>query len=146
MELPAIAKIVLVFFGVLVASRVKVPLGLALVAGGLGLEAWAGRGAALILADLGQALSRPEIWLLVVNITLILEFGHSLTEEANAKAITAAANRWGGRHGRALCLILVPAAIGLIPMPGGALFSAPLIGQSLREEHWPPAWKAATAR
>jgi uncharacterized protein len=54
-----------------------------------------------------------------------------------------ASRRLGGRHGRALSLVLIPASIGLVPMPGGALFSAPLVGETLREKHLPAAWKAS---
>ena len=143
METTAIVKILLIFFGVLASSRLKVPLGIALVGGGLGLEIWAGKGTAALFLDLGHALSRPELWLLVLNITLILEFGYFMAEESNSNAIIQAAQRWGGRHGRVFSLILIPAAIGLVPMPGGALFSAPMVGQAAKEANWTPAWKAA---
>jgi hypothetical protein len=143
MEISAIVKILIVFIGVLVGSRLKLPLGLALMGGGLGLEVWAGKQPLAILADLAHALSRPELWLLMLNITLILEFGYFMAEESNANTIISAARRWGGRHGRAFSLILIPAAIGLVPMPGGALFSAPMVGQAVKEESWSPAWKAA---
>ena len=143
MEISAIVKILFVFLGVLVCSRLKLPLGLALMGGGLGLEVWAGKQPLAILADLAHALSRPELWLLMLNITLILEFGYFMAEESNSNTIISAARRWGGRHGRAFSLILIPAAIGLVPMPGGALFSAPMVGQAVKENNWSPAWKAA---
>jgi integral membrane protein (TIGR00529 family) len=54
-----------------------------------------------------------------------------------------AAAQWGGRHGRALTLMVIPSVIGLVPMPGGALFSAPLVEQTVREKEWTPDWKAA---
>jgi integral membrane protein (TIGR00529 family) len=79
----------------------------------------------------------------MLNITLILEFGYFMAEESNSNAIIQAAQRWGGRHGRVFSLILIPAAIGLVPMPGGALFSAPMVGQAVREDNWTPEWKAA---
>jgi len=143
MEITAIAKILLIFSGVLVASRVKVPLGIALLGGGLGLEVWAGKGTAALFLDLSHALFRPELWLLLLNITLILEFGYFMAEESNSTTIIQAAQRWGGRHGRIFSLILIPAVIGLVPMPGGALFSAPMVGQAVVEDNWTPAWKAA---
>jgi integral membrane protein (TIGR00529 family) len=143
MEISAIVKILIVFMGVLVGSRLKLPLGLALMGGGLGLEIWAGKQSPAILADLAQALSRPELWLLMLNITLILEFGYFMAEESNSNTIITAARRWGGRHGWAFSLILIPATIGLVPMPGGALFSAPMVGQAVKEDSWPSAWKAA---
>ncbi len=143
METAAIIKILVVFLGVLLINRLKVPLGVALIAGGVGLEAWAGKSSQAIMVDLSHAFYRPELWLLTINITLILEFGYFMAAESNSNAILAAARRWGGRHGRAFSLILVPAAIGLVPMPGGALFSAPLIGEAVKEKNWSPEWKTA---
>jgi len=136
-------KILLVFGLILVASRVRVPLGIALVAGGLIVDIWAGRSIAAVLGDLGLSLAQPELWLLVINITLILEFGYYMAHEPNSHAILTASRRLGGRHGRALSLVLIPASIGLVPMPGGALFSAPLVGEALREKSLPGAWKVS---
>ncbi len=143
MDLPAIVKVLSVFAGILLAIRLRVPLGIGLTVGGLLLGAWAGRSPAELVGDLGMALTRIDLWLLLVVIALIVELGRFLAEDRNATAIMAAARRFGGRHGRALSLMALPAFIGLVPMPGGALFSAPLVGQTVREPHWNPAWKAA---
>ncbi|MBW2501549.1 MAG: DUF401 family protein, partial [Deltaproteobacteria bacterium] len=143
MEVSAVAKILLVFFGVLVASRVRIPLGIGLIGGGLLVDLWAGKPMALLGADLQQAIIRPELWLLAITITLIMEIGHFMASEENGRAIVALARRYGGRHGQAISLVLIPAAIGLVPMPGGALFSAPLVGQTAQESSNPPEWKAA---
>jgi len=138
-----IFRILVVFFLVLLASRVRVPLGIALVLGGVAIDGWTGKSLHAISADLLLSLSRPELWLLVINITLILEFGYFMAYEPNSKAIIAASKKLGGRHGRALSLVLIPAAIGLVPMPGGALFSAPLVGETVQEKNMPSEWKVA---
>lgn len=143
MEFSAISKILLVFLAVLAANRLRLPLGLALVGGGVFLELWTGRSLATVSHDLGLSLLRPELWLLVINITLIMEVGHFMAAGPNARAIISAARRWGGRHGYAASLILIPAVLGLVPMPGGALFSAPLIGRTVENSRQTPAWKAA---
>jgi hypothetical protein len=136
-------KILLVFCLILLANRARLPLGIALVFGGTAIDFWAGKTAAAVVADLFFSVTRPELWLLVLNITLILEFGYFMAHESNSRAILGAARRWGGRHGRALSLVLMPAAIGLVPMPGGALFSAPLVGEALHEKKVPASWKVA---
>jgi len=136
-------KILLVFSLILVLNRMRVPLGIALVFGGITIDLWAGKHFAAVSADLWGSLGRPELWLLVLNITLILEFGYYMAYEPNSRAIINASRRWGGRHGRALSLVLMPAAIGLVPMPGGALFSAPLVGETLREKQVSAPWKVA---
>ena len=143
MELAATFKILLTFAGVLLLNRLRLSLGLALLLGGLALDLWSGRGPVTVGADLGWALLRPELWLLVVNITLIIEVGHFMAADANARVIINAARRLGGRRGQVISLVLIPAAIGLVPMPGGALFSAPLIDQTIRTSGPTPEWKAA---
>ncbi len=142
-NVPSVLRILLVFLLVLLASRMRVPLGISLVFGGIGIDWWAGRNLAVIGTDLLYSLGRPELWLLVVNITLILEFGYFMAHSPNARAIVNASKKLGGRHGRTLSLVLIPAAIGLVPMPGGALFSAPLVGETVQEKQLPGEWKVA---
>ena len=138
-----ILRILLVFFLILLASRMRVPLGIALVLGGVMLDWWAGKPLMGISSDFILSFSKPEFWLLVINITLILEFGYFMAYEPNSKAILSASRRLGGKHGRALSIVLIPAAIGLVPMPGGALFSAPLVKEAVQEKNVPAEWKVA---
>jgi hypothetical protein len=143
MDFSAVAKILIVFFGVLALSRMRVPLGAGLIGGGLALDLWAGKTIQALPHDLWQALMRPELWLLAITITLIMEIGHFMASDENGRAIIALARRYGGKHGQAASLVLIPAAIGLVPMPGGALFSAPLVGKTAEKSTNSPEWKAA---
>ncbi|GAB4344483.1 MAG: hypothetical protein Kow0089_21050 [Desulfobulbaceae bacterium] len=142
-HIPPVYRILLVFLLVLLASRARVPLGVGLVFGGMAIDLWGGKTMPGIGVDLLHALARPELWLLVLNISLILEFGYFMAHEPNSRAILAASRKLGGKNGRAVSLVLIPAAIGLVPMPGGALFSAPLVGETVREKQLSPAWKVA---
>ena len=143
MEFSAVAKILIVFFGILAVSRLRIPLGLGLFAGGLLLDLWAGKPLQVLPADLWLALMRPELWLLAITITLIMEIGHFMASEENGRAFISIARRLGGRHGQTMSLILIPAAIGMVPMPGGALFSAPLVGLTADDPNNSAEWKAA---
>jgi integral membrane protein (TIGR00529 family) len=143
MEFPAIIKILSVFFGVLLVNRFKVPLGIGLILGGLLLDTWAGNNLPAVSMDFLDGLTRPELWLLIINITLIMEIGYFMASERNSQAILGAAQRWGGKHGFSFSLVLIPAAIGMVPMPGGALFSAPLVARTVADSANPPEWKAA---
>ena len=138
-----VLKILLVFGLILFASRLRAPLGLALIAGGILIDFWAGKALAPVAGDLSSSLLQPELWLLVLNITLILEFGYYMSHRPNAEVLLSASRRLGGKHGRSLSLIFIPAAIGLVPMPGGALFSAPLVRQSLLDKGMSGAWQTA---
>jgi integral membrane protein (TIGR00529 family) len=137
---PAIVKILIVFVSMLVLSRAKIQLGLALVIGGVALNLWAGLPLLDTFANLGHALTSVEVWLLMAITTLIIELGRFMTEKRNADEIITATMRWGGRHGRATSLMALPAVIGLIPMPAGALFSAPFVEKAADREGSSPEW------
>lgn len=137
-----IVQILATFVAVLVLERLRVPLGLALIVSGIGLHFWAGHDPAHTWRDFGQSLMQSDLWLLLAVCALIVELGRHISEERNARAIIDAARRWGGRHGRAVSLMFIPAAIGLIPMPGGALFSAPLMAQAVAGADWRSEWKS----
>lgn len=143
MTVPALARILIVFIAMLLASRLGLHLGAALILGGVGLGFWGGHAAPAVLGHLGHALTRSELWLFLVITGLIVEFGRYATEPRNADAIVSAIRRWGGRHGRAASLMAVPTVIGLIPMPAGALFSAPFVEQASAGVSQPPDWKSA---
>ncbi len=137
-----IVQILTAFVAILVLERLRVPLGLALISSGIGLHFWADHDPAHTLRDLGQSLIQSDLWLLLAVCALIIELGRHISEEQNARAIIDTARRWGGRHGRALSLMFIPASIGLIPMPGGALFSAPLMAQAVAGADWRSEWKS----
>jgi integral membrane protein (TIGR00529 family) len=140
--MPAIAKILIVFVSVLAATRLRAPLGIALAAGGVLLNLWAGAGAGGSLRNLGHAFLGVELWLMMAITGLIVEIGRYMTEPRNAETIVGAARAWGGRHGRAAAMTLMPAVIGLVPMPAGALFSAPFVEQTAGADR-NANWKAA---
>ena len=138
--MPAIAKILTVFFLMLLVTRARVPLGLSLPTGGVLLARWVGQSWREALAGLWDALVGAELWMFVLITFLIIDVARYITKRENATQITAAIQRWGGRHGAACALMAVPAAIGLIPMAAGALFSAPFVqevGQRIQaESNW----------
>ncbi|MDP6847671.1 MAG: DUF401 family protein [Kiritimatiellia bacterium] len=143
MSIPAAIKTIIVFASMLVLARFHVPLGIALVAGGVALNFWAGLAAFETFANVGFCLREPEFWLLIAVTALIIELGKFMTEKGNADELVAATQRWGGRHGRAATLMAMPAMIGLIPMPAGALFSAPFVQQAGEGEESSSEWKCA---
>ena len=143
--MPPLVKILVVFSAMLVAARLRLPLGLALMLGGFVLNLWAGMTVAASAGNLVSALVQSEVWLFILITAFIIEIGRFMTEKRNAEEMVAAATRWGGRHGRACSLMALPAVIGLIPMPAGALFSAPFVEQAGRTGGGDAAaeWKTA---
>jgi integral membrane protein (TIGR00529 family) len=104
------------------------------------LNLWAGVSVSGSLINLWHAFTDSEVWLLMVITVLVMELGRYMTEKRNADEIIAATNRWGGRHGRAASLMALPAMIGLIPMPGGALLSAPFVEKAADREGSSQEW------
>ena len=138
-----ITKILLVFAVILLLNRFRLPLGIALIAGGVVIDLWTGKNWTVVLSDFGNGLGKPEFWLLIFNIILILEFGYFMTSGPNSKVIGSLAKRLGGRYGRIISLVFLPAAIGMVPMPGGALFSAPLVEEAAKGRGVSQEWKAS---
>ncbi|MBA4387363.1 MAG: hypothetical protein C0404_05240 [Verrucomicrobia bacterium] len=141
--MPAIGKILVIFFSALLLTRMRVPLGIALVVGGVSLNLWAGLGIPGTSWNLLMSLADPELWIMLAVMAFIIEIGRFLTEESNAKEIIGAVEQWGGRHGRSATLMGMPAVIGLIPMPAGALLSAPFVQKAGGEGTELNDWKAS---
>lgn len=141
--MPAIAKILIVFAATLLLTRVRLQLGLALALGGVALNLWAGIDPAGTARNTIHALLGAELWMFVVITAMIIEIARFITKEKNASEIVAATQRWGGRHGAVSALMALPAVIGLIPMPAGALFSAPFVEQTGTRIQGAPDWKSA---
>lgn len=127
----------------LAIARTKLPLGIVIIAGGIGLNGMAPNAPRQVATNLAAAFGQTSLWLLLAVTALVVEFGRYMARPENSGAILSLARRWGGKHGRLWSLIAAPSIIGLVPMPAGALFSAPMVQQAADEEHWPSAWKAA---
>lgn len=134
---PAILKIALAFTSILVASRFGLGLGWSILLHSVLLCLWTGTGIDGLLS-LSRSLIEPKNYLLYIVISLLLFFTEALRStgrmEKTVKALTAYI-----RNKRILFAGL-PALVGLLPMPGGALFSAPLVDsvdedKSLTNEH-----------
>jgi len=140
LHLPAIIKIATVFAGVLVALRLRVMLEIALLAGGVLLDLWAGRGLAQTGCDFAGGFADAELWMLLLMTLLIVEVARFMTIRENADELLGMSVRLGGRHGRMMSVMALPAVIGLVPMPAGARFSAPFVAQMAGARD--AAWKA----
>ncbi len=141
--MPAVIKILAVFAGVLALTRLRLHLGASLIMGGIALNIWAGLPFSCVAANLFKAVGNPELWIFAGIIALIVEIGRYLTEKENADAVLDGVKRWGGERGRVATIMALPAVIGLIPMPAGALVSAPFVQQAGGNEENLSHWKAA---
>lgn len=149
MTIPAVVLVLAVFACMLVLSRSGIPLGAALIIGGITLDFSGGHTFAQVGGHLADALSSGQLWLLVAVVAMIIEFGAFMTRPENTNGVLSVVNTWAGRRGRAWALMAIPAVLGTIPMPGGALFSAPFVqqvageGNLAEDETDAPSWKTS---
>ncbi|MEP0815027.1 MAG: DUF401 family protein, partial [bacterium] len=139
--MPAVVLILLSFAVIVILMRFRVPLAAGLAAGIVVLAALAGVAPALAWKTLGKTCGNLDMVSVVLTIVLILLFSDAL--------------RLGGRLDRIVSrfvdmgpsprarLIAFPALIGLLPMPGGAVFSAPMVEAAGRDlPHLPGQFSA----
>lgn len=122
---PAVIRILLVFALVLLVIKRKWTLGNAFLAGAgcLGLifamSPWA------IAVSAAKALIDPKTISLSVVIALILVLSHTLEKTGQMGRMLYSFK--GLIRSPRINLVIFPALIGLLPMPGGAIFSAPMV-------------------
>lgn len=124
LNVPAYMKVGSSFLGILLLYRLKAPLGVAILAFSLLLTLWAGTGWNGLLFQI-ESFSRPQNYLLILIILLLLFFTEALNKTGRMGRTTDALKSWlKSKH---LILAGLPALVGLLPMPAGALFSAPFV-------------------
>jgi integral membrane protein (TIGR00529 family) len=131
--LPAIIRILMVFILILLVIKRKWDLGHAFVLGALSLGILFAMGPLSIAASAFASMLHPKTLSLTIVVSLILVLSHSLEKTGQMARMLEAYK--GLVHWPKLNLVVFPALIGLLPMPGGAIFSAPMvktIGQTHR--------------
>ena len=127
--MPAIVKLLICFILVLVVSRTRFPLSLSLLIGALALGFWAGQTSAGLGGIIHRSLTGWSTFYLVAIIVLILFLSRLMEQSGHLQRIVYAFILVV--KDRRAVSALVPALIGLLPMPGGALFSAPLVKKTM---------------
>ena len=130
--LPAIVKVLLVFGGVLLLIKRRWSLGNAFLAGAAGLGLIFGMTPPAILRSAVAALLNASAVSLSIVVALILIFSHTL--EKSGQMARLLENFKGLIRWPKVNMVIFPALIGLLPMPGGAIFSAPMV-KNLGADH-----------
>jgi uncharacterized protein len=138
--LPSYVKVGASFTGILIVYRMGLSLGWSILTFAVVLTLWTGAGSAGLVHQV-KMVSSPENYLLIIAILLLLFFTEALTKTGKMKRTIDALHAW--IKNPALLLAGLPALVGLLPMPGGALFSAPLVDAADKEKRIDPAHKAA---
>lgn len=140
LQAPAYVKIGSSFLGILLLYRLKLPLGAAILFFSLLLTLWTGTGIDGLLFQL-ESFALPQNYLLPLIVLLLLFFTEALTKTGRMDKTVAALKSW--MKSKHLMLAGLPALVGLLPMPAGALFSAPFVDAVDQDKEIEPPRKTA---
>lgn len=131
----AIGLTLLSFAIILLLGRLKTPLWLAIAAGATALGLFFKLAPAdLVRVAFTGATRSTSIGLLLTMAALLILSG-AMRQTRRLEQIVGLVNSFFRRP--AVTLAALPALIGLLPMPGGALFSAPMVRQAAGTENPP---------
>jgi integral membrane protein (TIGR00529 family) len=124
-HIPAIVKMIIIFFLVLICIRKKLSLGSAFLLGSLFLSLLFGLKPQAALKSALASITDPKTLSITVIVSLILVLSSSMELVGQLQRMLR--NFQGLVSSPRLNLVIFPALIGLLPMPGGAIFSAPMV-------------------
>ncbi|MCK9294461.1 MAG: DUF401 family protein [Desulfobulbaceae bacterium] len=118
-------KVLGAFALILLGIRLRIGLGLSILAGGVAMGFLFYLGPLPLLRVSAVALTREKFLFLAAIVGLILILSEALERSGQSHRLMAALS--GYLTSPRLRLVFFPALIGLLPMPGGAVFSAPMV-------------------
>ena len=134
-------KIIIIFAGILVLNRFGLHLAGSLLVGSISLGIWTGMTPMEFSTCLYESIINHQtlslaliVWLIMVMSGIMEKSGHMKRLVSSFTCLTKDARAVG---------TVMSALIGLLPMPGGALFSAPLVGEALSRVNASPENKTA---
>ena len=127
MFIPYLFRILLSLACILVFQKLTKNLALAMAAGILLLALWTGQTLSSTLDIATERFLSLDMLFLVVIIASIIVLSSVMSQSGTMKDLVACLRT---RLSRKMLLAALPAVVGLLPMPAGALFSAPLINDA----------------
>ncbi|NIA22673.1 MAG: DUF401 family protein [Proteobacteria bacterium] len=136
MEVAFLLKILAVFTVLVILIRLRLKIGYTFLATTavfmlLFFYGWGNMGKTVY-----KSLISWETWKLLLSVYFILIIGEIMEFTGNVKSFIHSIIH--GLRNKRLAATFLPAFIGLIPMPGGALFSAPMVKNTLDTEDTKP--------
>ncbi len=135
--IPALIRLLLIFIIVIVCVRKKISLGNAFLLGAIGLGLVFGLNPSGMARSIVSSFVAPKTLALAVIVSLILVLSNSMEMTGQMKKLLE--NFKGLVKNSRLNIIVFPALIGLLPMPGGAVFSAPMVKELGAGTEYTPA-------
>jgi integral membrane protein (TIGR00529 family) len=125
MHIPALIKVLSCFGLMLALNRLRLHLSICLFIGAVAVGFWMGLSPERVIHSLLASLSSLETLQLVAIICLILMVSQLMRISGQLDRIVK--TFIGIVQDASTVSVVMPALIGLLPMPGGALFSAPMV-------------------
>ncbi len=124
MAVPVILKIVLSLTLILVLNKIIRNLAASVAAGALLIAVWSGQTFESALRIAGDRIISFDNLALMLLISMVIGLSSQMSGTGMMKRLVVSLKE---RVNQKTALAALPAVIGLLPMPGGALFSAPLV-------------------
>jgi integral membrane protein (TIGR00529 family) len=140
LHLPAYIKVLGVLAGILLTNRFGLSLGFAILLFSVVLSVWSGTGIQGLRSHIAS-FENPENYLLPLVILHLLFFTEALDQTGRMERTVTALKIW--LKSKKMLLAGLPALVGLLPMPAGALFSAPMVASVDTQEELDASHKAA---
>ncbi len=124
MDIPILAKLLISLVFIIIVNRISRNLFISLFFGALVFGLWSGQGPARtaeIMLERSVSISNISL-LMIVGLVILLSGQMSETGMIDTMVLSVRS-----KLSTRTSLAVLPAIIGLLPMPGGALFSAPLL-------------------
>jgi integral membrane protein (TIGR00529 family) len=124
LQAPVLVKVLVTLGLILLANRLLRELFSSVLIGTILLGLWFGHGFPAIGAIACRRFSEPDNLLLMAVLLQVVWLSSLMAESGVMSDLVQAVRR---RVPHRLALAVLPAVIGFLPMPGGALFSAPMV-------------------
>lgn len=121
---PFLVRILVSLFSILVFQKLTKRLDLALLLGILLLALWTGRDARSMYAIAGARVLSLDMLFLAFVISSVIWLSSLMSQAGVMKELVACLK---ARLSKRALLATLPAVVGMLPMPAGALFSCPLV-------------------
>lgn len=119
----------LLSFGIILfLARLKVPLWLSILVGAISLGISFGEGVNGLTHAVVMGIVQSTSIGLLLTVTLLLTLSEAMRQTGRMERLVTLIQSFVRRP--AFTLAALPALIGLLPMPGGAVFSAPMVRQA----------------
>ena len=124
-SIPALVQVLVIFMAVVVATARKLHLGVAAAMGGIALALWRGLSPVTVAGLTLAELINPDTVLLVLLMAAIMAFSAAMKRSGIMDSLSRSLKALAPSP--RVAMALAPMLIGTLPMPGGAILSAPLV-------------------